>query len=106
MISNRDILAGYKRPPVVAASIKLTNKEKDWNLPGFHCSPPKTRTRNGGNGRPQYSTRKKRFNEPESEEDDLEEEKEENAQEKKNLKMMLMRTSQYLKRTMKNFPTK
>jgi hypothetical protein len=61
MLSTGDILAGYKKPPVVTAKKKLANKEKDWNLAGYNNNAPVTRTHNGGNGRPQLDAQKEHF---------------------------------------------
>jgi hypothetical protein len=55
--------AGYKKPPVVSASIKLGNREDDWNLAGnkSNSSPPLTRTCGGGNGRPNFMAKRKQM---------------------------------------------
>jgi hypothetical protein len=60
-----------KKPPVVTAKKKLGNREDDWNLAGKNNDGDRiTRTRGGGNGRPQYIARKKQFIEPESSDSD------------------------------------
>jgi hypothetical protein len=64
MMSTRDILAGYKKPPVVTtAKKKLANREKDWSLAGYNNKAPVTRTCNGSNCRPQSDVQKEQFNE-------------------------------------------
>jgi hypothetical protein len=50
---------------------KLANRETDWNLPGISNTEVAIRTRGAGKGRPDYSSRKKWFNEPESSEDEV-----------------------------------
>jgi hypothetical protein len=69
MLSTCDI-RGFKKCHVATANSKLgNNAEKDWNLVGIKTDGPSlSRTRGGGNGRPNYNIRKKQFNEPKSEE--------------------------------------
>jgi hypothetical protein len=71
--------AGNK-PSVAFQNSMLACKEDDWRLPGTFNNVVTTRTRHGGKGRPQLSTRKKMFNEPESSESEEEDEDEENEE--------------------------
>jgi hypothetical protein len=49
------------KPCVVTQTNKLANRETDWNLKGFSKEPLMTRTRAGGQGRPDFISRKKMF---------------------------------------------
>jgi hypothetical protein len=64
------------RSSVAYQNSMLSSKEDDWRLSGTSHNPVTTRTRHGGKGRPNISTRKKQFNEPESSSDSEEDNEE------------------------------
>ena len=78
-------IAGPKKPAVVTATTKLSNRETDWKLAG-NTTPVTSRTCGGGSGRPTFSSRKKLFNEPETtSESESSLESDEEAQEEEDL---------------------
>lgn len=60
------------KPSIATQSNKLANRESDWNLRGTTNITLATRTRGGGHGRPDFTSRKKMFMEPVSESSDEE----------------------------------